>query len=225
MSVHAGRKDTAVFSYLQNRRSAKIDQLADPGPDAQQLQDILEAAIRVPDHGRLCPWYFVIFDGAARQEFGDILARIHAERQPEATAEQVERERSRLLRAPVVVAVVSRIRRGKPPLWEQILSAGALCMNLSLAAHAQGFGVTWVTEWLAYDEDVRAAMGLDARDHVAGFLYIGTCKSQPEERERPPLPAITTHWRPRVTLNKGDALARDGFDFPAAGFDFSKLPS
>ena len=223
MSVQAGQKDDAVLDYLRRRRSAKIDQLAEPGPSAQQLQEMLETAVRVPDHGKLCPWYFVIFEGKARQEFGDIVGRVYAERHPHFTPEQMEKESTRLLRAPVVVAVVSRFRRGKPPLWEQILSAGALCMTLSLAAHAMGFGVQWVTEWLAYDDDIRAAIGLDDRDHIAGFLYIGTCQQQPEERERPAVDLLTTYWRPQGTLKKGEALERAGVGFPAAGFDFSKL--
>lgn len=179
---------------------------------------MLRAASRVPDHGRMNPWYFIVFEGEARAQAGEIIVRAFAKNNPEAREDKIETERGRFLRAPLVVAVVSRVRTGKKPVWEQMLSAGAACMNLSLAAHASGYGVNWVTEWYAYDENVRAGLGLDARDHIAGFLYIGKAGEQPEERERPDPATIINRFAPGAPLNKGDCYDQEKFGMPEAGF-------
>ena len=218
MSLYAGKHSPEMLDYLLNRRSVKADALTAPGPSPDQLQTILKAATRVPDHGKMNPWYFIVFDGAAREEAGAIIAKAYQHANPDARPDKIESERQRFLRAPLVIAVISRLRKGKKPLWEQILSAGAACMNLSLAAHASGFGVNWVTEWYAYDENAKTAMGLDARDHVAGFLYIGTVATPPEERERPDLNLIVNHFKAGAPLQKGDEYDQEKFDLPEAGF-------
>ncbi len=214
MTVHAGLKNDDVLAYLKGRRSVLIGDIAAPGPAPDVLDDILEAGLRVPDHGKLCPFYLMVFEGDARAEAGKIFAEISGD--PE--------DAQRFLRAPVVVAVIHRARRSKHPMWEQILSAGALCYNISLAAHASGFAATWLTEWIAYDDAVKARLGLDARDYVAGFLYIGTPSTQPEERERPVLEEFVTRWSPDIEINKGDAHDRPKFDFPDLGFKVFKQP-
>jgi nitroreductase len=128
------------------------------------------------------------------------------------------------MRAPVVIAVISRLREGKHPLWEQILSAGAACQNLCLAANALGFGTHWITEWCAYNEKFRAALGLDERDNIAGFIYIGTPEERPEERDRPDMKEIVTYWQPGKELNKGKNYGHPGMGLPRAGVTFlSKL--
>lgn len=221
--VYTGRECPEVLDYLLKRRSAKIEDLTAPGPTKDQLEQIITAASRVPDHGKMCPWYFIVFKGEARAQVGEIFAQIYSAQNPDARADKVEAERARFMRAPVVVALISRMRTGKKPLWEQVLSAGAAGMNLSLAAHALGFGVQWVTEWYGYDAQLKAALGLDARDHVAGFFYIGTAATQPEERERPLLGDIVTFWAPGQKLSKGDKHDVEKLGFPDAGFDLSSL--
>lgn len=222
-NIIAAKKSPEMLEYLLHRRSVSIKQLSEPGPDEEQLQTILRAAARVPDHGKLFPWYFMVLEGDARKDAGKILGKAWKAREPEAAPAKIELEEERFMRAPLVIAVISRARKGKHPLWEQLLSAGAACHNLCLAAHALGFGSNWVTEWYAYDETVKKELGLDARDHVAGFIYIGTPQDQPEERDRPDLNIITTHWKPGAALNKGDEYDRDKLGFPDMGFDFSDI--
>ncbi len=220
MQPVTGQSSPEVLEYLQRRRSAKAGDLAGPGPSPEELEVILRCAARTPDHGKMFPWYFIVFEGEGRKTAGDILADAYAKANPEAREDKVEIERGRFLRAPVVVAVVSRVRKGKNPLWEQIMSAGAVCMNLSLAAHASGYGVCWLTEWYAYDEHVKAGLGLDARDHIAGFLYLGTHAGASEERARPDLNLIVNRFAAGGALEKGDSYDQVKFDLPQAGFRF-----
>ena len=217
----SGRQDTGMADYLAKRRSLGIKKLGEPGPGDAELEEILATARRVPDHGKLAPWYFVVFKGDARAQAGEILRRAWLEEQPRADEEKLAVEAARFTRAPVVVMVVSRLRPGKHPLWEQILSAGALCYNLCLTANAHGFATNWVTEWYAYNETFRAEMGLDDRDHIAGFVYMGTAAEGPKERSRPQLSTITTWWSPGAALNKGDSLEKSDMDLPAPGFKLS----
>jgi nitroreductase len=218
MTLYAGKQSPELLDYLLKRRSVKADQLSAPGPNPEQLQKILSAATRVPDHGKMNPWYFIVFEGSAREQAGEIIAGAFQKSNPEARPDKLEAERQRFTRAPLVVAVISRMRKGKKPFWEQILSSGAVCMNLSLAAHASGFGVNWVTEWYAFDEHVKTALGLDSRDHVAGFLYIGTVTTPPEERDRPDLGLIVNHFEAGKPLKKGDQYDQEKFGLPEAGF-------
>jgi len=122
-----------------------------------------------------------------------------------------------------VIGVISRVRESKNPLWEQILSAGALCQNLCLAANASGFGANWVTEWYAYDPAAREGLGLDKRDHVAGFIYLGTPAAPPQERDRPALEKIVTHWKPGEPIRNGADYGQAGLGYPQPGFDFSAV--
>lgn len=192
------RAAPGALDLLLSRRSGSPKAMAAPGPSPAQLDVILTAAARVPDHGKLAPWRFVVFEGDARRAFGDVLAEALTQEAPEqATAERLETERKRFERAPVVIAVVSRVREGLPiPVWEQELSAGAVCMNLLLAAHASGFVAGWVTEWCAYSPGVGAALALGAGERIAGFVYIGTTAKVLEDRPRPPLETIVSRWQP-----------------------------
>ncbi|MDO9383460.1 MAG: nitroreductase [Hyphomicrobiaceae bacterium] len=186
----------ATLDLLARRRSVKADTLVEPGPDASQLERILTIAARVPDHKKLVPWRFVVFAGDARAAFGEkIAAACQAEEKEPPSQFRLDTERKRFSRAPLVVAVISRIV-AKPgaPEWEQILSAGAACFNLCVAANASGFGTTWLTEWIAYSPAIRTALGLADTERVAGFVYIGTRSATPEDRERPHLADIVTHW-------------------------------
>lgn len=185
-----------TIEHLLTRRSVSANALGEPGPDSAQLDQILTAAARVPDHKKLAPWRFILFQGDAREAFGRVLAEICAREEPEPTAMRLEMEAKRFMRAPLVIAVISRVTVPSPvPEWEQILSAGAACQNLVVAASALGFGVNWVTEWYAYSAGVRQALGLQENEQVAGFVYIGTAEDQPNDRPRPALDDIVSAWQ------------------------------
>ncbi len=188
--------DAGALALLLSRRSGSAKAMTAPGPDAAQLDTILTAASRVPDHGKLAPWRFIVFEGDARAAFGEHLAALFAAANPNAIPEIVDLERRRFQRAPTIVAVISRAL-GNPKVseWEQVLSAGAACLNLSLAAHALGFTASWLTEWPAYDDRVRPLLGLAAHEKVAGFIYLGTPGAPLEDRPRPALDTIVTRWR------------------------------
>jgi nitroreductase len=211
-----------MLQALQTRRSTAIKSLGGDAPSQNEINQILTAASRVPDHNKLAPWWFVTFEGDARRAFGAVLKEAYLLEDPEAAPAKLELESERLLRAPLVIAVISRIKEGKAPQWEQILSAGAACYNLCLAANALGYGTNWVTEWLAYNPKVKEALGMDSRDNIAGFIYIGKQMEKPEERDRPALADIANAWGDNFAPNKGDQYGREGAGLPGAGF---KLPS
>lgn len=182
-----------ALELLQSRRSGSAKAMTGPGPTEAQVQTLLACASRVPDHGKLAPWRFILFTGDARIRAGDVLAHAIATADPATSAERLSQERGRFLRAPVVIGVVSKPRTGVPiPEWEQVLSAGACCQTLLVAAHAMGFVANWITEWYAYDRNVLAAMGLAADERIAGFIYIGHPKEPLVERPRPDLSSIVT---------------------------------
>ncbi len=209
-----------LLEYLQKRRSVSIKLLTEPGPDRPRIEKILGAAMRVPDHGKMFPWHFIVFEGDARRQAGELLKKAWLDQEAEAAPAKLELEAERFLRAPVVIAVVSRMREGKNPLWEQILSAGAAVQNLCLAANALGFGTCWVTEWYSYSETFRKSLGLDERDNIAGFVYIGTPSQMPEERDRPDPARITTFWKPDAKLNNGAGYGQEGMGLPRKGITF-----
>jgi nitroreductase len=186
-----------VMQFLLSRRSSKPALLGEPGPDAAQLRGILTAAARVPDHKKLVPWRFIVFEGAARAAFGERLAAVCAREETESPSDiRLQTERERFTRAPLVIAVISRITTPSTvPAIEQTLSAGAACMNLCHAANALGFGTSWITEWYAFSAGVQAELGLSDGEEVAGFVYVGTAGETQPDRDRPDLAAITTHWQ------------------------------
>ena len=208
-----------LLQFLKTRRSSKVATLTTPAPSPDQLKDILTLATRVPDHGKYHPWYFIVFEGDARQDIGHHLRTAYAAENPDAAPAKLDLEAERFLRAPLVIAVVSRIREGKNSEWEQILSAGAACYNLCLAANAMGFGTNWLTEWYSYSPTFKKLMGLDAQDRFAGFIYVGTSSEQQEDRERPDISKIVTHWSAdNISLNKGEGYGQVGKGQPPKGF-------
>ena len=182
---------------LLTRRSTKVAMLAAPGPNATELETILTAAARVPDHKRLVPWRFIVFDGEARARFGEVLAATCAaeETTPPSPA-RLDIERGRLMRAPTVIAVISRVTPtpGVPDI-EQLLSCGAACQNLIVAANAMGFGTCWISEWYSFSAGIRSALGLADNEKVAGFIYVGTPQERQPDRERPVLANIVSRWQ------------------------------
>jgi len=184
-----------ALDLLLSRRSGSAKAMKGPGPDEAQLQAILAAAARVPDHGKLFPWRFIVFEGDGRKRFGELLAQCLVETEANVPVERVEMERTRFLRAPVVIGVISRTRELIPiPEWEQVLSAGAVCQTMLIAAHAMGFVANWITEWPAYHPLVKERLGLKPGERIAGFVYIGTSAVPLEERVRPDLTKIITRY-------------------------------
>ena len=183
-----------ALTALKTRRSVKPKELGPgPGPNEAELQTIMQIATRVPDHGKLCPWRIVIVQGEARIKLGEVAAARFAALHAEANDKQIEAERQRFTRAPLVLAVLSTPKASvKAPRWEQEMSAGAVCMNILHACHAMGFGASWLSEWVGFDAAILEALGGEADDNIAGFIYIGEKLATPEERERPMLDAVVT---------------------------------
>jgi nitroreductase len=184
-----------AIELLATRTSIKAAELTAPGPSAAEVDKLLTIACRVPDHGKLVPWRFIVFEGDARLAAGAAIAAAFRAKYPDAQPEHVEFERKRLAHAPLVIAVVSRAApHVKIPEWEQVLSAGAAAMNLVLAAHALGYGANWITGWYAYDRCVLDALGLAPHERIAGFIHIGTPSSPVQDRPRPALSDIATRF-------------------------------
>ena len=184
-----------ALDLLKTRRSSRIIDLKEPGPGPADLETILTIASRVPDHGKLAPWRFIVFEGEGRAKAGALFAEIVAKKDPEATEKRLEEERNRFLRVPLVVAVVSSAApHVKIPEWEQVMSAAASCQNMLVAALALGYGATWISEWPTYDADARAALGLAEHERVAGFIYMGTPAQPLEDRPRPALSDVVTRF-------------------------------
>ena len=204
-----------ALELLKIRRSVKPREMSGPGPSAAELDTILTIGARVPDHGKLTPWRFIVFEGDARARAGDVIAQVFAKKNPSAPAADIEIEKRRLMDAPLVIAVVSFTKpHPKVPAWEQELSAGASAMNIVTAATALGYGANWLTGWFAFDRDVLDGLGLKADEKLAGFIHIGT-PSKP--RRRPPAPgavryrdAVLDSAERRCPEQMQISLSRDG---------------
>jgi nitroreductase len=180
-----------VLDFLAKRRSASAMSLAAPGPDDAQLADLLRLAARVPDHGKLSPWRFVVLRGPAKDLFAEKIATLADSQTNPAKANAALRK---LTRPPLAVVVISRHIPGEIPEWEQRQSASAVCQQMLLAAAAMGWGANWITDWYSYDPRAQDILGLSDGERVAGFLYLGTSTEAPQERVRPDVTAITTQW-------------------------------
>lgn len=182
------------LDLLLTRRSGKARDMVAPGPDADQLATILRAATRVPDHGKLAPWRFVVVPDTARGKLAELLESAYRHEKPEAGRLELQAMRDFALQAPTLVVLLSRPNPASHiPSWEQQLSVGAACQNLLLAAHAQGFVANWLTGWAAYSPAVRDAIG-EPGEIVAGFMFIGTPAKELEERPRPALDDVVRVW-------------------------------
>jgi len=184
-----------LTDFLLKRRSVVVRDMVGPGPSDAEIEKIMRAGMRVPDHGRLTPWRFIVIRGEAREKLGKILGDAYRKANPECIDEQVEIEEERFLRAPVVIAVVSHTNPAhKIPEWEQILSSGAACQTMLISALSMGFAAQWITEWYAYNDDVKAALGAAPADRIAGFLYLGSMQDAPTDRDRPDYGNIVSEW-------------------------------
>ena len=189
---------TDALTLLATRRSVPAVSLTAPGPDETALQTILTLASRVSDHGKLVPWRFIVYRDPHKALIGDKLVEVLLADKPTADAGSIEKERGRFQSAPVVIAVVSTAHANHPkiPEWEMIMAAGAVTQNLILAAYAQGFGAQWLTGPAAYDERLKAFLGIKPDERVAGFIHIGTPTETLPDRPRPVVNDITMHWAP-----------------------------
>jgi nitroreductase len=187
--------DTSTpLALLATRRSGKPRDLAAPGPDAAQLARILEIAARIPDHGKIAPWRFVIVPEDARDALAEVITTAYCAERPQAARLEIEALEQFAHQAPTLVVVLSAPRtESHIPLWEQELSAGAACMNLLNAAHAMGFAGGWLTGWAAYSDAVRDAFGA-APERIAGYIFLGTPSRPLEERPRPEMNTIVRKW-------------------------------
>ncbi|OWV83984.1 NAD(P)H nitroreductase [Rhizobium sp. N122] len=188
------KSDIKLIDYLAVRRSIPAFQMCEPGPEKAEIEEILRLASRVPDHGKIAPWRFIVYRGDQRARLGEELLTLALQTKPELSEEMIQVERARFTRAPVVVAVVSKAGPHiKIPEWEQLMSAGALCLNVILAANASGYVANWLTEWFAYDERAYPLLGVEPGEKVAGFIHIGSTTFPAIERPRPEL-ADTVTW-------------------------------
>lgn len=175
---------------------ASVSELADPAPAGEALDQILQAGLRAPDHGKLRPWRFVLIRGDARQTWAETIVAALKAREPDAPEAAIEKQRNRVLNAPLIIALGAKLRPGhKIPEIEQMLSVGAAAMNMLNAAHALGYGAVWLTGANSFDPAVVAALGLEPADKLAGFLFVGTPKAAPLALRRPAVADHVIEWR------------------------------
>jgi nitroreductase len=182
------KSDAKLLDYLAVRRSIPAFQMREPGPERADIEEILRLAMRVPDHGKIAPWRFIVYRGAERARIGAELLAMALKKNPQLSDEMIEVEKSRFTRAPVVIGVISTAGpHAKVPEWEQVMSAGAVCLNLLMAANAHGYVSNWLTEWFAFDEQAFPLLGIQPGEKVAGFIHIGSTDLPAVERPRPEL--------------------------------------
>lgn len=187
------KTEIKLVDYLASRRSIPAFQMGEPGPGKAEVEEMLKLASRVPDHGKLAPWRFIVYRGDERARISGELKTMALAKKPDLSDEMIKVEETRLSRAPVVVAVVSKAApHFKIPEWEQQMSAGAVCLNLLMAANALGYASNWLTEWYAFDEAAYPLLGVEPGEKIAGFIHIGTAMVPPTERPRPELAEIVT---------------------------------
>ncbi len=184
------------MELLLSRRSEKSKRMDAPGPNEVELDQILKAGMRVPDHGKLAPWRFIIVEGVAQKSLGQEFAQafsIEKEEEAEAKLQNIESFTSQ---APILIIVISKFIEGKKiiPEVEQILSTGAACQNMLIAATSLGYLGQWLTGWAAYSPMVRKALKLEESDKIAGFLFFGSSNCALKERPRPDFDEIVSHW-------------------------------
>ena len=186
-----------TLRLLALRRSTPVAALGEPGPSATDVDAILRLGMRVPDHRKLEPWRVLVIEGEARVKLGEVFAAARRLRDPDVAETKLADEMKLPLRAPVILCVISSPNHHDPkntPVWEQQLSAGALCQNLLVASQAMGWAGVWITEEAAFDGHVQAALGLHGHEQIAGFIYLGTAREKPAERQRPVVSNKVERW-------------------------------
>ena len=188
-----------TINLLLTRRSVLAKALGEPGPNDQQLQTILRAGLRIPDHGRAAPWKIQVLDASAQRALGEFSATLFRSENPKAKDVLIEFERERPQRSPVLLIVSfhpNKQKLTKIPEVEQLLSTGAMCQNILVATQALGYNAQWVTDWPAYHPEIRRFLGHDEETQIVGFIHIGTAAEPPKERPRPDLDSIVSEWEP-----------------------------
>ena len=187
----------AMIITLLGRRSTKIADMDSLfGPNENETKQILQIATRVPDHGKISPWRFIVMTGQKRREIGLQLAQIYKDKNPEMDENHFNAEAAKFERGHTIIVMISSPREHpKAPIWEQELSAGALGFSLILTCHGFGYAATWLSEWPMFDKDAGFVFGLRENERIAGFFYIGRPKTAPIERERPNIDKITEYWK------------------------------
>ena len=180
--IEAGGPSPQTLGLLARRRSVSAATLVEPGPSRAEIRDLLRLAGRVPDHGKLAPWRFVVMAGAAKAR---LIAALEPLAVKQADPDKARAVLAKLRNPPVSVLVVSRMHESKIPEWEQQLSSGAAAMTLLIAAQAMGYAGNWITDWYAYDAEARDILGLGCNERVTGFVHLGTAPAPPLERVRP----------------------------------------
>lgn len=184
-----------VVDFLAQRSSTPISAISGHAPEGEELAALLKIAARVPDHGRLTPWRFILYRGDARQKIGEYLAERAEELEGPLPEGRREKEQTRFSRAPLVIGVISSpVAHQRIPDWEQFLSAGAVAMNLCIAANAMGYATNWISNWYADDAPARAFLGLAPNERVAGFVHIGTARNKMPERPRADMEKIVSEY-------------------------------
>ena len=189
----------STIDLLLARRSVLAMNLSEPGPDEQELTTILQAGVRIPDHGRAEPWRVQVLDKPAQQALGEFSAGLYEREHPGATSAQIAMELERPQRSPVLLVVsfhLNTVKVAKVPEVEQLLSCGAVCQNILIAVQALGYRAQWLTDWPAYHPEIRNFLGHDEDTPIVGFIHIGTAVSPPNERPRPEFDAIVSEWKP-----------------------------
>lgn len=189
----------SLLELLKTRRSTATASLTEPGPSTSQLEDILTIGLRVPDHGKLEPWRLIVVEGSARQQLGQHLAKDFYTEKDKLTEKQQQKLTDVITRSvsevPLIIYVVSHIEQNHHiPEVEQLLSAGAVCMNIILAATAYGYGTNWISGWLANSSQAKKTMGIKENEQIAGIIFIGTISNKSTERKRPDLAEKVSYW-------------------------------
>lgn len=188
--------NAALRDYLKTRRSVGIAFLKDPGPNADEIKEILTIGTRVPDHGKLAPWRLILIEGDDRLKAGEKLAEIARRNNPALDEAGLAMERRQFLPAPLTIGVISSPRQStKAPELEQLLSAGSVCFNLVNAAFALGYGASWVTRWFGFDIAAQQMLGARGGERFVGFVHIGTPAISPDDRERPAPEQVVSRWQ------------------------------
>jgi len=173
-----------TIALLQNRRSVKAKAMIEPGPDSAQVQEILKAAIRVPDHGKLGPWRFIVLQGKDREKLGKLITQ-GLKSEGETSLKVCEKMSAYATQGPtLIIAISSPVEHKSIPYFEQLLSMGAACQNLLIASHALGFVGHWLSGWAATSPTVHTGLGLKSHEKIAGFIFLGTQDKEPSERPR-----------------------------------------
>lgn len=193
----SAKQQQSLREGLLKRQSVPPRLVDGPAPSLADIDEMLAAAVCAPDHGAIRPWRFHVIQGDALHRLGDIFAEALTKRDPDASREDIEKEKNRPLRAPLVIAACAKIdlsRADKIPAVEQVVAVAAACQNILLAAHDKGYGAILLTGGNARDPHVKAAFGLDESDEIVSFVYIGTPSGPTFEKERPDAAEFTTIW-------------------------------